>query len=272
MFFNGFFEDVKKSLTNIGDHPLISLCVASLDAFLIFFSSFVLSSLFRSVFDEVVLIMNFFMGQMKGMPSDELLELVPSEAALYAMYFDIFSKASLFFLMIIVVWGITQSTAWHLIYRISEKKKGPHLFNYMKRFFIISLIFGSVYYLSLMLFSFMVLRISSVFHGVMIGIYSVIIAIIVIIMHTSYSLIFRKKKFKHYFSIMKKLIFSKKFFGIFFVFLSAALALLVSSWIQATLVIFPGVMLLVGFLLDFGIFIMLRLVLLRTVERLSAKL
>ncbi|MFW6230674.1 MAG: hypothetical protein ACOC32_01480 [Nanoarchaeota archaeon] len=267
---------IRKSFSNMTDHVGLSLASAGLDAFTILAASFMFSFLFRKLLTPITTILTFVRRSSEGASEQELLNLIPSKTALNTLFVDMLAQVTLFILAILILWVFTQSVSWHIARRISERKEGPAFKNYLKRFAAASSLWFAAIYLTTVLFLRLGLRPAinqltsssalqiSIFQQMIIAVGAALILAMLLAMPVSYILVYKKDSFNGHIKAFRKQKKNVKQIIIIYILLIAALAL--SQMMQRALAPFIGAMLLVGFLIDFGLIIMFRLTLMRIVE------
>jgi hypothetical protein len=118
--------------------------------FLVLAASFSLSMFFRTISSSTVKIALFFLKKSQGAAEQELIELVPNFAALQAMLGELFVKASLFVLVLWLLYSAIQGIAWHILFKIREQK--IPFWHFMKRFTVANFVIFLVAYLIIVMF------------------------------------------------------------------------------------------------------------------------
>ncbi len=277
------WKDVKTSLKKMSDHLVVSAASASMDALLILFAAgFTLSSFFRSIYDDALSILHFYTEHRAGASTEELLEIIPSQEALYGMVGNIVFNATIFFVIIWVLWVLMQSVSWHLVYRVGEHQKGPMLKNYMKRFALSSIPLFVFSYISLAVFALMVLS-PIVFGAIrqsilivnvisflsMIYLY-VFFVLFLLLSSLTYASIFHKKGSAKSYKKEVFMVFKRKRFFIMAGFTLLMLALFIlSDNILPLLQEFPFVLYFVDAVVKFGLIILFKMVIISQHERMT---
>lgn len=266
IFLKQFWKDTTICANKLSDHLVLGFIVAALDAFLIALISFLYSFFSRRIMQNAVMIFAQSYGHIESITPEAMLEFTSSSLGQSTIFIESVKNGALFLFVGYFAWSIIQTFSWHITYRITESKHGPKLLNYMRRFFIINLIWLLPMYIIMIIYFYLSTG-SNLIMGDYAYLFYLVILLIAIPMHISYTMIFEKKKMGNYVLDFLKILKLENIAQILFVFLSASILYYISDIIQAALIHSPGAMLFIGFILVFGIIILTRLMLIRIVYR-----
>lgn len=139
-----------KTWGQVKEHSWLSFTVMLIDASFIVAVSFALSMFFRTISSSTVRIVLFFLKKSQGAAQQELVELVPNFATLQSMLSEIFIKASIFVIVVWLIYSFIQGIAWHLIFKIQGKKIA--FWPFLGRFTIANFVVFSLAYLIIVVF------------------------------------------------------------------------------------------------------------------------
>ncbi|MFP4117770.1 MAG: hypothetical protein ACLFTR_02505 [Candidatus Woesearchaeota archaeon] len=281
-------KDMKKSFSHMTNHLGLSFTIAVLDAFFVVMTSFILGLFFQSIYRDAGRLIEFFVKSQDGVPKEELVSIIPSQQAFYSILGSMFLNATLFFVILCIVWTLIQGLIWHMTYRISEHEKGPKIWNYMRRFAKSNILIGLVTYIALCVF--LVIIMTPLYSqsvngsimmvsilGILAQAYLIVLGLaFVIITSVIYSAIFTKKSFSRYREEVISIVLSRKILPFIGITMMTIVALVVADLAQKAFHVLPEKSMIVwidpsiviGFILVFGILVMYRLVMLKTFERL----
>lgn len=273
-----FISNLQKSLTDLNHGLGKALIITVLDALFIISSAFIFSSLFRSIWEQLMKLLAFFFS--KKEPDAELQQFITdltTKQDVMNLIANIAIKATIFFFVLALVWTIFQTIIWHIAKNITSKSEySISLTKYGLRIFSLNLVFAPIIYIILAItiqlsygtkiqaaliaggFSFVLSQQIILWSGV------ILVLICSIAMHISYVYAHQYTFFKN----LKKslLTFKKKWLDFITAVIFIGIALFVSHQLQALLSgINITIMFLFGFLLDFGILVLFRLLIVNTV-------
>lgn len=268
IFLKQFFNDAQICGYKLSDHMVLGFIVAFLDAFMIALISFFYSFFSSRIMRSAMMVFAQRYEQIENITPEAMLEFTSSSLGQDTIFVESVKNGSLFLLSVYISWCIVQALSWHITYRITEAKDGPKLFNYIKRFFIVNLFWILPIYALMVIYFYFSSR-TELVQGNFVFLFYAILGVIAVLMHVSYCLIFQKKCLQSYLNDFFKVLQLDNVPKILIIIFSAAVLYYISDLIQAALIHSPGAMLFVGFILVFSIIIMTRLMLLKSVYRIS---
>lgn len=273
-----FIGNLQKSLTDINSNLGKGLMITVFDALFIMTTAFIFSNLFRSIWEPLFKLLAFFTNRSE--PSPELQQFIAdigSSQDVFALINTVIGKATIFFFILMIIWTIFQTIVWHISYTIAKQpEEHLPLRKFGLRMLGVNIIFFPIIYLVISTtlrlsygtrvqsaliaggFTFLLSQQIIFWSG------TILLCTIIITMHICYPFIMEhtlKQTAKHFFKLIKK-----RFVHVFLAFLIIAGGFYVSHSIQAPLApINLTIMFLFGFLLDFGLLVLLRVLLINVV-------
>ncbi len=273
-----FISIVQKSLNDFKKDFGKALLIMVLDSLFIMVSAFIFSSLFRSIWDKLMKLLAFVFS--KKEPDAELQQFITditSKQDVMNLIWAIIIKATIFFFILAAVWTLFQIITWHIANSIATKSKQIiSIRKYGIRMFALNTLFAPIVFIILAItihLSFGTKIQAALVAGgfsfifsqkIILGIGALFLTLISIIIFVSYVIAFKIGFLKN---IKKTIqIFKQRGICIFLSLVLTLIALFVSHRIQAMLSVFNiTIMFIIGFIMDFSILVIFRLLVINAV-------
>ena len=277
MQFKEVLHHARNGFDLVGHQFFKSVVIAMLDVVMVITVSFMFSYFFRTIMGPIMTIIQFLTLKSEG-NLEQLREIIPTQAALNSLLNDVFINTTWFFFAVMIAWIFFQGLAWHIAYRASREKSNLSLLKYLKRFALANMVFFILTYLIIVLFS--RLSYASALYDMIISAgFSMSLAQLIIlffgaicliatlmIMPVTYVILYHKRSLKTLFASLKKLK-KRHVFRVIIISVVLILVLLyISQQFQAIISPYIGAMLLIGFIIDFGLLVFFRYYLIGIIE------